>query len=237
MAQTFCLVPTGRFAHLGRATNRVLELAREDASTRRTCMAAVVGLAGRVLWLYEALESDAATSALDLMNQVRPPARPSIYDYFIAELLRPSVGVEPTRALVERLPPPPHDAAAAILYLRAQLPVLALGGERDALDAAIADAHKLARSACAPALGWIADRAAAVQTAADDAGSLERALVATTALTNYGESYTAARLLSDFLPLVEGSSGRPLAEETAQRLTLMGALASAASARSAVART
>jgi hypothetical protein len=231
MAQAFCLVPNGRFPELGERTSEVLELAREDASSTRTCMAAVVGIAGRVLWLHESLESDAARSALDLMNRVRPPARRSIYDYFTAELLRPFVGIEATRALLKRLLPPRHDAAATILYLRAQLPVLALGGGNHALERTIADAHELARSACAPALGWIADWAAAVHTAADDpAGSLHRALVATTALTDYGEAYTGARLLSEFLPLVDGAAGAELAEQTAQQLSRMGAFASAARA-------
>jgi hypothetical protein len=236
MAQTFCLVPTGRFAELGEGTHRVLELAREDASNTRTCMAAVVGIAGRVLWLHESLQSDAAMSALDLMNAVRPPPRQSIYDYFTAELLRPVVGIDAARALLERLTQPRRDAAARILYLRAQLPLAALDGERDALHVAIAEAHNLARSACAPALGWIADWAAAVQSAHDDpAGSLRRALAATTALTRYGEAYTAARLLSDFLPVVESSASAALVEETAQQLARMGALASAAGARSMLA--
>ncbi len=200
-------------------------------------MSAVVGLAGRVLWLYEALEADSATSARNLMNRIRPPARRSIYDYFIAEQLRPFVGIEPTRAQLESLPPTPHDAAAAILYLRAQLPILVLGDNRDALPDAPAEARKLARLACAPSLRWIADWAAASHSATDDpAGSLQRALAATTALTDYGESYTAARLMSDFLPLVANSIARKAAEDTTQRLNLMGAHASAARARSAVAR-
>jgi hypothetical protein len=241
MAQAFVLVPTGRFADLGERTADVLELAREDASNARTCMAAVVGIAGRALWLYEACQSDAAAAALDFMQRVRPPPtlrapRPtgSFHDYFIVEVLRPLIGVEATGALLEALPPPGDDATSAILYLRAQIPTLALTGGNEQLRVAIADARQLARSACAPALGWIADWAAATQTANDDpAASLERALAATTALHEFGEPYTAARLLSDILPLTETTARSQVAESTVQRLTRMGALASAASLQTA----
>jgi hypothetical protein len=153
MAETTCLVPTGRFLELGEATNGVLDLAREDAGSTRTCMAAVAAIAGRALWLHESLDSDAARSALDLMNRVRPPPRPRIYEYVVAEMLRPAVGLEATRAELESLPPPANDAAATIMYLRAQLPVLALSGASHPLDTAITDARHLARAACAPALG------------------------------------------------------------------------------------
>jgi hypothetical protein len=171
------------------------------------------------------------------MNQVRPPPRPRIYEYIVAEVLRPVVGIEATRAELESLPPPADDAAATILYLRAQLPILVLSGASRLLDAAITDARKLARSACAPALGWIADWAAAAQAAGTDrAGSTERARCATTGLARYGETYTAARLLSEFLTLVDAAAGAELAEKTAQQLTLMGALASATRAPTVLAR-
>jgi hypothetical protein len=237
MSQTFCLAPTGRFAELGDATKDVLELVHEDASSAGTCTAPVVAIAGRVLWLYESLDSEAAGSALDFMNRVRPPAKRKISEYTVADLLRPVAGIEATRAMLDSIPPPEDDAATRVVGLRAQLPVLALGGEQRALTAAIADAHELAQSACAPALEWIADWAAAAQAAHDDpAGSLRRSLAATTALSRYGEAYTAARLVTDFLPLVEAPGVAELAENTAQRLTQMGALASAARARSAVER-
>jgi hypothetical protein len=234
MAETTCLVPTGRFAELGEATTAVLELAREDARSTRTCMAAVVAIAGRALWLYESLESEAAGNALELMNRVRPPPRRRLYEYIVAEMLRPVVGIEATGEELHSLPPRADDASARILYLRALLPVLAVTGAPRVLDAAIADARELARAACAPALGWIAEWAAAAQAAAADPGrSLERALAATTALARYGEAYTSARLMTEFLPFVEHDDGVKLAETTAGRLTAMGALASAAGARNA----
>jgi len=198
-------------------------------------MTAVVGIAGRVLWLYESLEPDAAASALELMNHLRPPARRSIYNYFIAELLRPFIGLEPTRALLRRQPPT-HDAAARILYLRTRLPVLALDRDHDALGRAIADARRVAHDACAPALGWIADWAAGAQATADSpADALARARAATRALADHGEHYIAARLLLDSALLIGGGSwGGQLGEEAAERFDAMGALASAAQARGAV---
>jgi hypothetical protein len=170
------------------------------------------------------------------MNRVRPPPRPRIYEYIVAEMLRPVVGTDATRAELESLPPPKDDAAATILYLRALLPVLAQSGPSRALDTAITDARHLARSACAPALGWIADWAAATQTAAaDPVGSLERALAAASALSGYGEAYTAALLLSESLPLFDAAARAESAEKTAQQLSQMGAHASATRARAAVA--
>jgi hypothetical protein len=87
-------------------------------------------------------------------------------------------------------------------------PQAALGGDHAGLDAAVARARELARSACAPAVGWIAERAVAVQrTAADRALALKRAMRATAGLARYGERYTAARLLCDVLPLVADMNG------------------------------
>jgi hypothetical protein len=87
------------------------------------------------------------------MNRVRPPDRQSIYDYFIAELLRPVIGVDATRTRLQRIQPDGHDSTASILYLRAWLPVLALSGREDELDRSVPDAQRLAQDSCAPALG------------------------------------------------------------------------------------
>jgi hypothetical protein len=78
----------------------------------------------------------------------------------------------------------------------------------------------VAREACAPAVGWIADWAQGVR-----AGSLERALAATRALDLYGEHYTAARLEVDALLRMPDQAA---AADTAARLERMGARASAA---------
>ena len=233
MAQTFCLAPTGRFAELGEATDRVLEAAAEDAGDGHTCLGAVVGVAGRVMWLHEALEPDAAASALELMHRVRPPDRRSIYAYFVAELLRPLVGVEATGARLRRIQPDGPDATAAILYLRALLPVLALSGADDELDRGIVEAQRVARAACAPALGWIAQWAGAARLAAGNpADGLDAARTATAALAEHGESYTAARLLLDYAVIADGRADQ-MAEEAAERFEAMGAVASGARARAA----
>jgi hypothetical protein len=78
----------------------------------------------------------------------------------------------------------------------------------------------VAREACAPPLGWIADWAEAVK-----AGSLAGAAAATDALDAYGEHYTAARLMADALLRHDDPAA---AEATAARLQAMGALGSAA---------
>ena len=151
-----------------RRHRRILESAVEDAGDGQTCLGAIVGVAGRVLWLHEALQADAAAAALELMDRVRPPDRRSIYEYFVAELLRPVVGVEATRTRLQRIRPDGQDATASILYLRAWLPVLALSGSEDELEHTAADARRLAQDSCAPALGSIADWAAAARLALID---------------------------------------------------------------------
>lgn len=112
-----------------------------------------MGVAGRILWLHEALEPESATSPLELMNRVRPPDRSSTYDYFVAELLRDVIGAEATAARLQRSRPDRRDATASVFYLRAQLPVLTASRDDDELDHDIAEARRLAQAACAPALG------------------------------------------------------------------------------------
>jgi DNA-binding SARP family transcriptional activator len=235
LAQTFCLAPTGRFAELGQATDRVLESALEDAGDGQTCLGAIVGVAGRVLWLHETRQADASAAALELMNRVRPPDRQSIYDYFVAELLRPLLGAEATRTRLQRIQPDGQDATASILYLRAWLPVLALSGSEDELGHTAADAHRLAQNSCAPALGSIADWAAAARLAlTDPEAARARARAAVGTLTEQGEHYTAARLDLDFALLTDGHASVEIAEDVAERFEAMGARASAALARAAV---
>ncbi|MGO9905186.1 MAG: hypothetical protein ACLPY3_05615 [Solirubrobacteraceae bacterium] len=135
---------------------------------------------------------------------------------------------------LSRIRPEGHDVTAGILYLRAQLPVLALSGGGDELDRATAEAERLAQAACAPVLGWIADWAAAARLAASDPqAALTRCRAALAALAEHGESYTAARLELDFLPLVLARARVQIAENLAARFEAMGALASATRARSA----
>ena len=136
---------------------------------------------------------------------------------------------------MQRIQPDEHDSTASILYLRAWLPVLALSGTDDELDHAAADAQRLAQDSCAPALGWIADWAAAARLALSDPDAARgSARAAVAALTEHGERYTAARLDLDFALLTNGSTRVEIAEDVAERFEAMGAHASAALARTAV---
>jgi DNA-binding SARP family transcriptional activator len=235
LALTFCLVPTGRFAELGQATDRVLESALEDAGDGQTCLGASVGIAGRVLCLHESLQAEASAAALEFLNRVRPPDRPSTYDYFIAELLRPVIGADATGARLQRIQPDGRDSTASVHYLRALLPVLVVSGADDALDRSVAAAQELAKMACAPALGCIADWAAATRLAPrDPEAARTRARAALAALAEHGESYTAARLELDFARIPRASTRVQIAEDVAERFDAMEAHASAADARAAV---
>jgi hypothetical protein len=169
------------------------------------------------------------------MDRVRPPDRRSIYEYFIAELLRPVIGVEATGARLQSVQPDGHDSTASVLYLRAQLPVLALGGAEEELVHKAAEARRLTDAACAPALGWIADWGTAARLAVSDPGPARaRASAAVAALAEYGEKYTAARLDLDFALLTRGSARVEIAEDVAERFEAMGARASASHARAAI---
>jgi hypothetical protein len=88
---------------------------------------------------------------------------------------------------------------------------------------------------CAPFLDWIAHWADAVKLARSGATveAADLALRATAALDAFGEPYTAARLLVDLLPFLDEERQRAIADETANRLESMGALASALQARAA----
>jgi predicted ATPase/DNA-binding SARP family transcriptional activator len=234
-AVAVCLAPVGHFSAVGELTTGVLELVRGEGA--RACNQAIVGLAARLLWLFETEQHAELGDGLRLLNEIRPPSDemgPKT-GAASAEALRPIIGTDATHARLALLCVGP-DRGDAILLLRVQLPVLALGKNRGDLDRALADARKLARSCCAPALGWIADWAAAVQIAANEpAAALARARRATTALARYGERYTAARLMCDLLPLLGDATGiAAIANQTADELEAMGAHASAAQARAAV---
>jgi hypothetical protein len=230
-AETMWSVPTGSLAKLGELTAHVVDLVRAEG--RHTCAVAIIALAGRVLWLFEAGQPEAARHAIELLYRVWPPSDRPLFECSSAQALRPSVGTDAMRKIVARLRAPEHDGDA-ILTLRVRLPVLALSREWDDLEAAIGDARRLASSGCAPALGDIADWAAAVQAAErSPADAVARARAAASALANRGERYTAARLLADFVPLVDNADARRLGVETATELEAMGARASAAEVRGA----
>jgi hypothetical protein len=70
----------------------------------------------------------------------------------------------------------------------------------------------------------------------DGALALRRARRASAALANYGEKYTAARLMCDFLPLMHNDDRDEIASTTATELEAIGALASAKQALSVITR-
>jgi hypothetical protein len=56
-AAALCLAPTSRFGELGEHTRGVVELVREEG--HRTCNQAIIGLAARLLWLFETMQDSA----------------------------------------------------------------------------------------------------------------------------------------------------------------------------------
>jgi hypothetical protein len=144
------------------------------------------------------------------------------------------VGVEAIRIAMEEIDRlPPLDAADETSRLRLDLQLAALGGEPARRDRLVVQARRLADTAGAPFLVSIADWADAVGLARAGAAAeaLATARTACAALEGYGEPYTAARLLVDLLPLLDAELAGEAADEVAERLDAMGALASAAQAR------
>jgi hypothetical protein len=127
-----------------------------------------------------------------------------------------------------------YGAGNAVDILRVELQLRVLLGEWDRAAELAARTRALAGSTCAPALGFVADWADAMRLAAD--GQCERALelgtAATGALARRGETYAAARLMTDLLAGVGGAAPPELVMQTAGRLDEMGARASADAARS-----
>jgi hypothetical protein len=113
--------------------------------------------------------------------------------------------------------------------LRSELVLDALGGDWEALEEALAQAHELASVASAPALAWHADWAEAVRAVTGGPlGAPALAQAATGALDHYGEHYAAARLMAELLARMGADAPAPVIERTAAALTEMGAHASAA---------
>jgi hypothetical protein len=104
------------------------------------------------------------------------------------------------------------------------------------IDVLIAGPRVLAGPACTPALGWIADWAESVQLAraGATAESVTKATRATSELEANAERYTAARLMTDLLPFLEGQLAASAAAGIADKLDAMGAHASAAEARALI---
>jgi class 3 adenylate cyclase len=231
--QTTALLASGKLMKLLEATARVPELIREDGG--RACPFGAVALAGHAVSLYEAQNGMAAATAVELLDSASQGAEGPTLLYRAAEIVRPLADLESTRARLERIAGSP-DTVPRIYELRATLQLCALVDDRDRLDDLIAEARALAGPACAPSLGWIADWAEAVQLARSGATaeSLTKATRATSELEANAERYTAARLLTDLLPFLEGQLAASTAAGIADKLDAMGAHASAAEARALI---
>jgi DNA-binding SARP family transcriptional activator len=224
-AETLALLPAGRFAELADVAARAPEIVRDEGYR---CWKAAVALAGFALTMFETGERSAADEALELLE----PLLPGKPRWRAIDIIRPLAGVERAQRLVASLGHPPGAAIDHLDTVRLELQLTALAGEWDALKRLAREAEALARQACAPALSWIAEWAAAAQLAAGDgAGAVRRTKRALGSLEKHGELYTAARLFVDLLPFLEVDLREALAEDTIKRLEAMGAHGSAAEAR------
>ena len=214
-AQTVCLLGAGRFGELAEATSEAPSLVEHEGS--RTCAMGSLALAGHAVAKFEALDTAAAIRAAADVEAVGLHRSDSSFRYRGIEVLRPFVGLERTRARLE-YGEPVRGLVDGVHYLRVYVQLAAL--EDGDVEPLVAKARRVAREACAPPLGWIADWAEALR-----AGSLAGVVTATDGLDAYGERYTAARLLADALVRIPDPAA---AEATAARLRAMGALASAA---------
>jgi class 3 adenylate cyclase/tetratricopeptide (TPR) repeat protein len=228
--QTTALLASGKLAKLAEATADVPELIREDGG--RVCPFGAMALAGHAVSLYEAQNGEAAAVAVELLDSASQGAEGPTMLYRAAEIVRPLTDLESTRSRLERIAGSP-DVVPRIYELRAALQLCALADDRDRLHELIAEARALAGPACAPSLGWIAEWAEAVELARSSAAaaSFSRASRATGELEANAERYTAGRLMTDLLPLLQGQLPASTAAGVADRLDAMGASASAAEAR------
>jgi hypothetical protein len=183
------------------------------------------------LTLFEAGDHDGAAAALVLLDRASQGAEGPTLLFRAAEIVRPLAGLGAARARMEGISAS-RDTVPRVYELRAELQVQALGGDA-LLGELIAEARALAGPACAPALTSLADWAAAVDLAraGSSAAALATAHHATAELERRGERYTAARLMTDLLPVLAQTDAASVAADVAERLEAMGALASAAEVR------
>jgi tetratricopeptide (TPR) repeat protein len=231
--QATTLLASGKLMKLLEATAQVPALIREDGGP--VCPFGAVALAGHAVSLYEAQNGAAAATAIDLLDSARPGAEGPALLYRAAEIVRPLTDLESTRSRLARITRSP-EPVPRIYELRAALQLCALADDRGRLDELIAEARALAGPACAASLGWIADWAEAVQLARSraTAEALTKATRASSELEANAERYTAARLMTDLLPFLEGQLAASTAAGIADKLDAMGAHASAAEARALI---
>ena len=167
---TVCLLGAGHLAELAEATAEAPALVEHEGT--RTCAMGSLALAGHAVARFEALDTAAGEQAAAGVEAVGLHRSDSSFRYRGIEILRPFVGLERTR---ERLDfgEPVRGLVDGVHDLRARVQLLALE-DSDALAPLIDRAHRVAREACAPPLGWIAAWAEALH-----AGSLASATAAT----------------------------------------------------------
>jgi class 3 adenylate cyclase len=228
--QTMSLLGSGDLNRLRAATADVPDLIREDGG--RACPQGAMALAGHAVSLFEAEERAAAAAAVDLLESASQGAEGPALLYRAAEIVRPLASLEAARSRMERIAAS-ADTVPRIHQLRADLQLHALSGDGAAVAGLIAEARALAGPACAPSLACIADWAEAVELARSGSSgeSLDKAIRASSQLVAHGERYTAARLLTDLLPLLDARTAESAAVAVADRLERMGARSSAAEAR------
>jgi class 3 adenylate cyclase len=231
-ALTNALLPPGRLAELREATATAPSLVAEEGM--HTCYHGLAALAGQALCAFEDGDDAAARRALDVydtaeLSGVLPKPAETI------EILRPLIGADAARRRIAAVEPDDaerHNVQARVRRLRLELQLSALARDWVTLRELVGRARPLARSACAPYLEWIADWAHAFELAergeTHEAG--ETARTAASALDAYGESYLAARLLVDLLPVLEPREAERIAEGVIPRLEAMGGRSSAAEA-------
>jgi DNA-binding SARP family transcriptional activator len=227
-AEAHCLVPAGRFEELIDVTARVVDVVRDEGG--RLCQTGSVGLAGRALALYERGEQAAATEALELFEGAPAPEGLVHLHWLAIDMLRPLAGAERTRQTMQLVAGGGTTPAGSVYELRLNLQLTALLGDWTSLADLIPEARALAGRACAPSLAWTATWAQAVQRAAAGEGdeAVSGVMRAAQALEDYGEPYTASRLLADLLPLLNRELRAPVAERVTATFDAMGAVTSAA---------
>lgn len=230
-AQTRCLLPTGRIVELCEATRRATDLVAEEGM--HTCFHGILALAGQAFSLHETGDESEANRVLGVFEATRPTTASAETGYRVVEMLRPLWGLEETRNRLERVEGS-KTIASEVNRLRVELQVSALSGEWDRLEALLPQARALSGSACAPYLEWLADWAESVRLASANRSSeaAAMAMTAATRLENFGDRYTAARLLVDLLPFLDAYVGRGIAEQAASGLLKMRASTSVAQAKS-----
>jgi tetratricopeptide (TPR) repeat protein len=235
-AQAHALLPAGRLPELLNATTQAAELVAEEGM--QTCFHGLIALAGQALAAHELEGQSAGTRVLEVYDATKPLTE-SFQELHTIEILRPLLGVEETRRRVEGVKVGQADTVVARIYrVRSGLQAFATAGAWSEFGTLAAEARVLAQTACAPALAWIADWGESVRlaTAGRSEEALAKAEAAAASLESFGERYTAARLLFDLLPFLDGDAIGRLADDTARRLKAMGALTSAAKAREWVSR-